>query len=68
MIIDYRRHIVTSVVGLTFSAYMYLANVPVSSRAHVFVKCTTRIATNADSLVGRCASARSRSKFNADWP
>ena len=37
-----------------------------ATRAHVFIKSTTRIATNDDSLVDRCASASSRRKFNAD--
>ena len=63
LIIDYRRHIVRVCECLHVLAYL-----PVSSRAHVFIECTTRIATNADSLVGRCASASSRSKFNTDWP
>ena len=31
----------------------------------MFITSTTRIATNADSLVGRCASASSRRKFKA---
>ena len=38
------------------------------THTHVFTKFTTRIATNDDSPVGRCASASCRSKFNADWP
>ena len=48
--------------------YSTLVCKPAHAHTHVLIKSTTRIATNDDSLVGSCASASSRRKFNADWP